>query len=139
MRSVGPPHPDTIGLTAMGSLCIFFRKYSCCVLALSFSVNSRARARARARAGSRALAWALASAAASSCTRRLFSVTLLLGSTPECDIDIKFLSYNSQKNHKKQKRRRFDRTSLSLSSQVSIWHIMSGLCSEIVLNTVLAL
>ncbi len=30
--SVGPPHPLTIGLTAIGFLCIFFKKYSCCVL-----------------------------------------------------------------------------------------------------------
>lgn len=29
--SVGPPQPLTMGLTAMGSLCIFLRKYSCCV------------------------------------------------------------------------------------------------------------
>ena len=27
--SVGPPHPLTMGLTAMGFLCIFLRKYSC--------------------------------------------------------------------------------------------------------------
>ena len=30
--SVGPPQPLTIGLTAMGFLCIFLRKYSCWVL-----------------------------------------------------------------------------------------------------------
>ena len=48
------------------------------------------RARAGAGAGAWALAWASASATASSCTRRLFSVTLLLGSTPEFDMDIKF-------------------------------------------------
>ena len=29
--SVGPPQPLTMGLTAMGFLCIFFRKYSCWV------------------------------------------------------------------------------------------------------------
>ena len=27
--SVGPPQPLTMGLTAMGFLCIFLRKYSC--------------------------------------------------------------------------------------------------------------
>ena len=30
--SVGPPHPLTMGLTAIGFLCIFLRKYSCWVL-----------------------------------------------------------------------------------------------------------
>ena len=30
--SVGPSQPLTIGLTAIGLLCIFFRKYSCWVL-----------------------------------------------------------------------------------------------------------
>ena len=30
--SVGPPQPLTIGLTAIGFLCIFFRKYNCWVL-----------------------------------------------------------------------------------------------------------
>ena len=35
--SVGPPQPLTIGLTAIGFLCIFFWKYSCWVLGgLSF-------------------------------------------------------------------------------------------------------
>ncbi len=29
---MGPPQPLTIGLTAMGFLCIFLRKYNCCVL-----------------------------------------------------------------------------------------------------------
>lgn len=29
--SVGPPHALEIGLTAVGVLCIFLRKYSCCV------------------------------------------------------------------------------------------------------------
>ena len=28
----GPPQPLTIGLTAIGFLCISFRKYACCVL-----------------------------------------------------------------------------------------------------------
>ena len=32
--SVGPPQPLTMGLTAMGFLCIFLRKYSCCVLGM---------------------------------------------------------------------------------------------------------
>ena len=31
MFSVGLPHPLTMGLTAMGFLCIFLRKYSCWV------------------------------------------------------------------------------------------------------------
>ena len=31
MFSVGPPQPLTMGLTAMGFLCIFLRKYSCWV------------------------------------------------------------------------------------------------------------
>ena len=52
--------------------------------------SARARARAGAGAGTRALAWASASATASSCTRRLFSVTLFPGSTPVFDMDIKF-------------------------------------------------
>ena len=30
--SVGPPHPLTMGLTAIGFLCIFLRKCNCCVL-----------------------------------------------------------------------------------------------------------
>ena len=30
--SVGPPHPLTIRLTAIGFLCIFLRKYNCWVL-----------------------------------------------------------------------------------------------------------
>ena len=40
--SVGPPQPLTIGLTDMGFLCIFLRKYNCW---------ARARARVMARVG----------------------------------------------------------------------------------------
>ena len=39
--SVGPPQPLTIGLTAMGFLCIFLRKYSCCVLGMLSGLKVR--------------------------------------------------------------------------------------------------
>ncbi len=41
MFSVGPPQPLTIGLTAMGFLCIFFKKYSCCVRGICSCLKCR--------------------------------------------------------------------------------------------------
>ena len=39
--SVGPPHPLTMGRTAMGFLCIFLRKYICWVLGGVFVLKDR--------------------------------------------------------------------------------------------------